>query len=98
MTVAVCFKCGEFKFGAFSPCQSCGVVPATEDDLAYSLAMTDHYFKEPTLKQMGDAIRNGTPPNLDPTTKAKFIKEIRTMPGLIRRSGTEQKKPWWRFW
>jgi hypothetical protein len=49
MTRAVCFKCGAIKFGAFCPCPECGDVPATEDDLALSLAMSDHYFDMATL-------------------------------------------------
>jgi hypothetical protein len=42
MTTAVCFRCGKLKFGAFCPCE-CGAMPQTEDELAISLAMTDHY-------------------------------------------------------
>ena len=53
MTTAVCFRCGELKFGAFCPCQ-CGAMPQTEDELAISLAMTDHYFDD--TKRYIDAI------------------------------------------
>jgi hypothetical protein len=56
MTVAVCFRCGERKVGAFGACGKCGVQPITDDDLVLSLAMTDHYFDRPTLAQMGDRI------------------------------------------
>ena len=60
MTTAVCFKCGAIKFGAFVPCPECGGFPRNEDELALSLAMTDHYFDMPTLDQMGATIRDGT--------------------------------------
>jgi hypothetical protein len=113
MTVAVCFKCGIIKFGAFVPCPDCSAAPQTEDDLVLSLAMTDHYFDRPTLEQMGAAVREGKPPHLDPQTHAQMIEMIRST-GLLAElgglgSGPQQepapaserpppKKPWWKFW
>jgi hypothetical protein len=64
MTVAVCFKCGEIKFGAFSPCQSCGAEPKSDDDLVLSLAMTDHYHERPALQELGQKIKKGELPHL----------------------------------
>jgi hypothetical protein len=61
MTVAVCFKCGAFKFGAFTPCFECDQVPDTEDEFLRSMLMTDHFFDEGALKQMGNAIADGKP-------------------------------------
>jgi len=52
MTIAVCLGCGEFKFGAFNSCGKCGAKPRDVDELALSLAMSDHYFDEPTLEQI----------------------------------------------
>jgi hypothetical protein len=100
MTVAICYKCGEFKFGAFTPCAKCGAMPQNEDDLALSLAMTDHYFDEPTLKQMGAKVKDGTPPRLDPETHANFVREIRGLSGLLERvqKPPPVRKPWWKFW
>ena len=113
MTQAVCFRCGVIKFGAFVPCSDCGAMPENEDDLALSLAMTDHYFDMPTLKKMGESIREGVTPHLDPQTHAQLVGEIRTS-GLLKQlqSLTESvenygakigppakpKKPWWKFW
>ena len=104
MTMAVCFRCGVIKFGAFVPCPECAAVPGTEDDLALSLAMTDHYFDLPTLKQMGAAVRSGNPPHLDPATHAQLIETIRSS-GLLKRlvgmagpPGAAPRKPWWKFW
>ena len=53
MTQAVCFKCGEIKFGAFVLCPHCNARPSADEELVLSLAMTDHYFDLATMKQMG---------------------------------------------
>jgi len=98
MTTALCFKCGEFKFGAFGPCKACRTAPKYEDELAYSLAMTDHYFDEHTLLQIKHDIRSGEPPSLDPGTKAQLIKQIRSMPPLFKDVKWVEPKPWWNFW
>jgi hypothetical protein len=84
MTTAVCFKCGAIKFGAFVPCPECGGFPRNEDELALSLAMTDHYFDMPTLDQMGASVRDGTPPHLDPQTHAQLVAEMRST-GLLAK-------------
>src|SRR5262245_35907353 len=112
MTMAVCFKCGDIKFGAFVPCPKCAGMPQTEDELALSLAMTDHYFDMPTLEQMGASVREGKPPHLGPETHAQLIEMIRGM-GLQEKLKTMSdmspppdpsltappvKKPWWKFW
>lgn len=114
MTMAVCFKCGVIKFGAFVPCPECSAFPQTEDELALALAMTDHYFDMPTLEQMGAAVRDGTPPHLDPETHDRLLHDIRSS-GMLEKfqqmlenksaqlSAAEAarpapKKPWWRFW
>jgi hypothetical protein len=111
MTMAVCFKCGVIKCGAFVPCPKCSAAPQTEDELALALAMTDHYFDMPTLEQMGAAVRDGNPPHLDPQTHAQLLETIRSSVILAKLAGlfpggeappAEQrpppKKPRWRFW
>jgi hypothetical protein len=112
MTMAVCYKCGDIKFGAFVPCPKCNAFPGNEDDLALSLAMTDHYFDMPTLEKMGEAIKNGQPPQLDPETHQQLVADLRSS-GMVEKmramsrdwSGEEPlpeqskpKKPWWQFW
>jgi hypothetical protein len=77
MTIAVCFQCGAQKFGAFCPCGECRAVPQTEDELALSLAMTDHYFDQQTLDQMGAAVRDGKPPHLSPETREGLLASLR---------------------
>jgi hypothetical protein len=112
--MAVCFKCGTIKFGAFVPCPECSSFPQTEEELALSLAMTDHYFDMATLKSMGQSVREGKPPNLDPKTRKALLETLRRS-GIIEQLQTmrsdkdaapepaepappPQKKPWWRFW
>lgn len=65
MTQAVCFNCGEIKFGAFTPCKYCQVTPSTDGELALSLSMTDHYLDADTMEEMSRAIKTGSPPVLD---------------------------------
>ena len=76
MTVAVCYKCGAMKFGAFSACKQCGAMPSSEDDYALSLSITDHYFDISTLEEMGRNIAIGTPPHLDPESRRNLIQMI----------------------
>jgi hypothetical protein len=82
MTTAVCFNCGEIKFGAFTPCEKCLITPVNEDDLAISLAMTDHYFDMLTLKQIAHSIRAGKQLTLEPQTYEALIQIVR-MKGVL---------------
>ena len=52
MTMAVCFNCGEIKFGAFVDCKKCNTKPQNHDDRAVSLFLTDHFFKMDTLNEL----------------------------------------------
>jgi hypothetical protein len=92
MTMAVCFKCGVIKFGAFVPCPECAAFPQSEDDLALSLAMTDHYFDMPTLEQMGASVRDGKPPHLDPESHAQLVQQIRSSGMLAQIQGRFAEK------
>jgi hypothetical protein len=59
MTKAVCFKCGEMKFGAWRPCPSCGVRPVYEDEFDLSTALTDHFFELEDLEEFSARIKRG---------------------------------------
>ena len=111
MTMAVCFKCGKLKSGAFLPCEACSAVPHDEEEIAISLAITDHYFDFSTLKQIGASIADGKPPQLDEHTHAQMLALIRgsdamrglTQAVLPRLDGadlpkTSPAKPWWKLW
>jgi len=55
MTWALCFHCGETKFGAICPCEKCGV--GSTGDISLDIAFSDHRLSEQTLKAFGDVIR-----------------------------------------
>ena len=76
MTVAVCFHCGTFKSAAFCPCPDCAALPQHEEELALSLAMTDHYFDRPALNEIATSIQAGKPPQLDEHTHAKMLEML----------------------
>jgi hypothetical protein len=61
MTVAVCVYCGSRKHGAFTHCTVCHRRPESELDIAYSLALTDHYFSAERLNEISSAMRGGQP-------------------------------------
>lgn len=105
MTQAVCFNCGEIKFGAYLVCDKCGKTPHTDDELILSLAMSDHYFKIDDLLQIGRDVKNGTPPQLDEATRKKLlasVPQIRKMTGISANSlaptiPVKKKSKWWPF-
>lgn len=55
MTWALCFKCGNTKFGAICPCPECGV--SSTGDMGLDIAFSDHRMTEESLKQFGDVVR-----------------------------------------
>ena len=59
MGMAICFKCGSAKSGALAACQTCHAVPRTRDDLALSLALSDHLSSKEQLAQYSHEIRSG---------------------------------------
>jgi hypothetical protein len=74
MTIAVCFKCGSFKFGSLCSCDNCLAVPISENEIARSLVMSDHYFDQTTLEEIGGRIASGRAINFDATTLKIFSK------------------------
>ena len=103
MTIAVCFKCGQKKIGAFLPCPNCGKVPKTDEELAVSLAMTDHYFDKADLDKMSEATRrNGKAPELSRETQQQMVEAIRRLrpmlPDMIKQDSATDRRPWWKLW
>jgi len=95
MTVAVCVKCGAIKHGAFNPCRSCGERPASEDDLVYSLVLTDHYFPVETLQGISGSMLAGKPrPSLPPEQEAQFREMFKTGQGarMMKRIETMNRE------
>ncbi len=55
MTKAVCIYCGEFKHGAWTPCEQCGKQPGDIEDLARSIVASDHHFPPKDLNALKEA-------------------------------------------
>lgn len=80
MTEAVCFSCGELKFGGFLPCRKCKAEPKTEEETVYSLVLTDHYFDRATLEQISQAMKaGGARPDLPPEQYEQMAQMVRKM-------------------
>ena len=49
--------------------------------MAYSLALTDHYFNDKVLNEISQAMKSGKPrPNLPPEQEEQFINTVRSLP------------------
>ena len=59
MAIAICFKCGTAKRGALVACSSCLTVPRTQNDLALSLALSDHLSSKEQLAEYTQELRSG---------------------------------------
>lgn len=67
MTMAVCAKCGSMKFGAWTPCFVCRERPTAAEDLAQSMALTDHIYTPAQLNEISARIKAGqAAPELPP--------------------------------
>ncbi len=55
MTWALCFHCGEIKFGAICPCPKCNV--ASTGDISLDILFSDHRFSRATLEKFGQVIQ-----------------------------------------
>ena len=92
MTIAICFACGEYKVGAFTLCRACGTEPQTDEDLAHSLALTDHYLTPEGLAQVQQQALAGQPINIDPDFYEQLVQ------GMREEREAKANRPWWRFW
>jgi hypothetical protein len=94
MTQALCIKCGAFKHRAFNECGSCGFRPVGECDLAYSLALTDHFLPLKTLREIGAAIPEHGRPSLPPDQEEQMLATIRdpSFQSILGLGATETRK------
>ena len=92
MTVAICFACGEFKVGAFTTCPACGAEPKTDEELAHSLAFTDHYLTPEGLAQVQQQAAAGQPVHIDPAFHEQLLQTFR------EERAAKANRPWWKFW
>ena len=54
MTYALCFSCGDTKFGALNPCPSCSA-PST-GDINLDIAFSDHRIPKDSLEKLGEVV------------------------------------------
>ena len=54
MTWALCFNCGEVKFGALRACPRCEVGPT--GNVALDMTFSDHHLEKETLEEFGAVI------------------------------------------
>jgi len=78
MTAAICLKCGEFKFGAWTPCPKCGHLPTDDEDRVKHLIVTDHFFSQDELKSIGQTVMDGKQPQFSPEQIEQFKVPLRT--------------------
>ena len=65
MTAALCFNCGEMKFGVIPACRHCKVQEAIAP-MEVGIWFSDHHFTINTLKQLGIVIKEINPHCDDP--------------------------------
>jgi hypothetical protein len=85
VTIAICFKCGHFKKGAFNPCEYCAVSPRSEEELALSIVLTDHYFNQVNLEQLSTWVKDSGSAELSSGMLREWIGQIRNS-GILRHS------------
>jgi hypothetical protein len=83
MTLAICFKCGNSKFGALVRCKSCGATPKAEIELARSLIMTDHHLGIEMLEQMASMIKSGIEPPIPDATITPFLNQAKAFSSSV---------------
>ena len=77
MTTAICFKCGNYKNGAFNICENCNTCPESEEELAISIVMTDNYFTQSNLNELSKFIKAGGKPAFAQNILHEWIDQIR---------------------
>ena len=87
MTVAVCLKCGEFKHGAFTRCQTCGYEPDDDESLTKHLLVTDHYHTREALEAIASRVKAGELIEFDPETLEAAHVSKRELDAGMKRMG-----------
>jgi hypothetical protein len=67
MTMALCFNCGDIKFGAICHCPKCQIT--SSGDMGLDIAFSDHNYDVETLKEFGGVIRAIHSASGDPPTR-----------------------------
>ena len=76
MSVAICFNCGSFKFGAFCSCEKCGALQESEDGSAITHLLNrleNQVSNQPSLARC------------QATLRTEFESTLSAFPGSKRR-------------
>jgi len=101
MTQAVCFNCGETKWGSFNGCENCGSRPRSDDELMLSLMLTDHNLREDEFARFANSIKAGRRPIIPESEKVKLrhaVAQAKVMMGIAQPpppalpSGSDKKR------
>lgn len=57
MTQSICFNCGAEKSGPFTRCSTCNAIPSDDEQLARSLALSEHLHSKGQLAVFAEDIR-----------------------------------------
>lgn len=90
MTAAVCFRCGEWKFGSFTRCRNCGSVPISEDDLIVSMILAEDRMGPAELETFRESIKFGNGIVLDEPSDSELRKAARQHLNIIGRQRPAQ--------
>jgi len=85
MTVAICFNCGEIKWGAFTLCKKCNILPKNKEDMALSVFLTDHCLDKSILNQIALSIKNGEKVELSSEILYNWIAQIENS-GILKQT------------
>jgi hypothetical protein len=85
MTKALCWQCGEFKFGVFNPCPACNAEPENQEEILLSLVLTDRDLSEDEMVLLQGRIRGGTKIEIDQQTRNALlpvVEELKRISGF----------------
>jgi hypothetical protein len=84
MSAALCFHCGSMKEDPFVACRACGRVPQTEEDLVYSMAMTERILPRDQLELISQSMQEGHPrPGLAEDLAEDIRRELRKYSAIL---------------
>jgi hypothetical protein len=88
MTHAVCVFCAGSKWGCWTRCGACGKAPFGEDDVAWSLILSDHFVDVDQLKKASEImLRTGKMPKVDPAGIENAYSTVRSQARSLRKMG-----------
>jgi hypothetical protein len=85
LTLAICQRCGQSKFGAYPPCPDCAFAPQEPADLARAVFLTDHYHSHEELERFANQIKARESVAYDERFIADEIESLQTHPEVLEQ-------------